>query len=209
MLGFSIEQVSRLTKLSVRQLVYWDQTGFFSPEFASANRRQPFSRVYSFRDLVGLRTVADLRRKLPLQELRRVSCWLKERYDEPWSRLVFYIVDRKVLFSEGTAGQPMVAGSGQLALQVRLEPIARATEEDARALTRRTEDEVGRITSNRFLMHNAPVLAGTRIPVAAVWDLYQAGYSPAQIVAEYPRLREADVAAVLEYERSRAEKAAG
>ena len=41
------------------------------PEFANGSRRQAYSRVYSFRDVVALRTLAQLRRHIPLQELRR------------------------------------------------------------------------------------------------------------------------------------------
>jgi len=54
-LAFSADDVCRVTGLSQRQLAYWDKTGFFAPEFASPKER-PFARVYSFRDVVGLRS---------------------------------------------------------------------------------------------------------------------------------------------------------
>jgi uncharacterized protein (DUF433 family) len=47
--------------------------------------------------------------------------------------------------------------------------------------------------------HNAPVLAGTRIPVRAIKRFNEAGYSVAQILSEYPTLTESDVVAALAY----------
>ena len=37
LIAFTTDTVSRLTKLSVRQIHYWDRTGFFVPSFADDN----------------------------------------------------------------------------------------------------------------------------------------------------------------------------
>lgn len=80
--AFTAEHVCRLSGLSSRQLGYWDDTEFFSPTVLDGFRRRAFGRIYSFRDVVGLRTIAILRNvhRIPLQELRRVGAWLKERH---------------------------------------------------------------------------------------------------------------------------------
>lgn len=57
----SAEQVCQLTGLSARQLGYWDQTGFFSPTFVGPSRGA-YNRVYSYRDVVGLRAIAVMRK---------------------------------------------------------------------------------------------------------------------------------------------------
>jgi hypothetical protein len=57
---FSDENVSRLTGPSKWQLRSWDRLGFFSPRFAYEDRFAPYSRIYSFKDVVGLRTIAVL-----------------------------------------------------------------------------------------------------------------------------------------------------
>jgi uncharacterized protein (DUF433 family) len=54
-LAFTAENVCKLTGLSARQLAYWDATDFFSPELLDEHRRRAFGRLYSFRDVVGLR----------------------------------------------------------------------------------------------------------------------------------------------------------
>src|SRR4051794_17358969 len=103
-LGFTVEQTSRVTGLSIGQLRYWDKTGFFTPE-ASVERRI-YARIYSFRNLVGLRTIAILRNahKVPLQELRKVGQWLKDRHDSPWSSLRLFVAGRRVFFEDPSTG---------------------------------------------------------------------------------------------------------
>ena len=73
--AFSVDQVHRLTGLSVSQLRDWDMSGFYSPAYAAEKRRSPYSRIYSFEDVVGLRVLSILRtdHKIPLPQLRKVA----------------------------------------------------------------------------------------------------------------------------------------
>ena len=56
--AFSADQVVKLTGLTIRQLAYWDDLGFFSPQYAADDRRSPYSRIYSFKDVVGCARLA-------------------------------------------------------------------------------------------------------------------------------------------------------
>jgi uncharacterized protein (DUF433 family) len=204
--AFTAEHVCRLTGLSARQLGYWDKTEFFSPTLLDDHRRRAFGRIYSFRDLVGLRTIAILRNvhRLPLQELRRVGEWLKERHDTPWSSLRFALKGKTAVFIDpavGVAVEPK--GAGQEVLSVALQPIADDMRQAADRLKERTPEQIGHVTRNRYVVHNAWVVAGTRIPTQAVWHFHEAGYSPKDIIAEYPRLTPSDIAAAIEFERDR------
>ena len=64
----------------------------------------------------------------------------------------------------------------------------------------RDQSLVGQIRRSRFINHNAPVVAGTRIPVRAIKRFAAAGYSHEQIIKEYPDLKEDDVKAALAYD---------
>ena len=59
--AFSADQVVKLTGLKIRQLAYWDSLGFFQPQYAAEDRRSPYSRIYSFKDVVALRTLSVLK----------------------------------------------------------------------------------------------------------------------------------------------------
>ncbi len=203
MSAFTAETVRRVTGLSDRQLRYWDDTGFFSPSYADEDRSRPHSRIYSFRDLVGLRTLARLRNKhgIPLQELRRVAAKLAEKYTEPWSSLKFYTVGKRVYFGDPDTGTIMATRAGaQTLMRFDMLEIARQTEEDVKQLRKRQPDQVGKISRHRYVMHNAPVVASTRIPVSVIRDLRDAGRTIPEILEDYPQLTAQDVQRALDFE---------
>ena len=209
LLGFTSEHVSRLTRLTRRQLSYWDRTGFFSPAHADPGRA--FGRVYTFRDLVGLKAIAVLRvdYNLPLQELRRVGEWLHERYDEPWSKLRFGLSGKTVIFIEPTSNKPTEAkGQGQRVLEVvvTMETIADEMGKAAEMLRDRS-DKVGQIEKRRQVASSAWVIGGTRIRAEAIWHFHEAGYDTHGILREYPHLQAEDVKAAIEFEAKRRQAA--
>src|SRR5262249_7849130 len=113
--AFSAEQVERLTGLSKARLLYWDRIGFFAPSYADDNRRSPYSRIYSFRDVVGLRTLYRLTADFhcSLQHLRKVAETLSHLANDLWSSQVLYVLDRKVVFEETGTGRLREVLSGQ------------------------------------------------------------------------------------------------
>jgi uncharacterized protein (DUF433 family) len=203
--AFTVEQVCHLTGLKPGSLRYWDQTGFFSPSVLDTPG-VPYGRIYSLRDVVGLRVIAILRKRyeVPLQELRRVGAWLHNHYEEPWSALRFYVGGRKIFFEdpdtlEVIAGRPM----GQSAFPIEMERVAREVNEAVRAMRTRSEDQIGQIQQRRHIVHNTPVVAGTRVPAADIWQFHDAGYTPDQIIREFPTLTIRDVEAAIAYEANR------
>jgi uncharacterized protein (DUF433 family) len=204
-LAFSAKQVTKLTGLSLGQLKYWDDTRFFSPEYAPDGRRGAFTRIYSFRDVVGLYAVALLRKRhgFSLQELRPVGEYLHRNYEAPWARLAFYVSGRNVYFrspEEPDAAPVGVRPLGQIAMPVEMVQIANEVLEATVRMRRRQRDQLGRLERNRYVVRNAMVIAGTRIPTAAIRDLHEARYSTDQIISEYPRLTPVDVQAALAFE---------
>ncbi len=207
--AFSAFHVIRLTGLSLRQLSYWDNTEFFSPYYASENRRSPFSRVYSFEDLVGLRVIAILRndRKIPLQRLRKIAQELATYHSRPWSGLVLYVVGKDVFFKEPAAEQIRKVGHPQYIFTVALDAITTDMQSKADALRHRRAEQIGRVERHRNTVHNAWTIAGTRIPTKTVWRYHQAGYDIASIIRDYPQLTAADVSAAISHEQRLARKA--
>jgi uncharacterized protein (DUF433 family)/DNA-binding transcriptional MerR regulator len=210
-LAFSAEQVCQLTGLSLRQVRYWDDTEFFSPEYAPGYRRAAYSRVYSFRDVVGLSTIGLLRKRVPLQTLRQVGGYLRRYHDTPWASLALYVRGREVVFRDPDNPDVFMSAvsPGQNVFPIELLVIARKVGERAQILKARRDDQMGKVRRHRFVVQNKPVLAGTRVPTAAVWNLHEAGYSAHRIIAEFPRLGPQDVKAAIQYERKRRRKKVG
>jgi len=205
LLAFSADQVSRVAGVSERQLRYWDSTGLFPPEYGADNRRSPNSRVYSYRDLVGLRTLAHLRNqhRVPLQALREVDRWLAAHYDTPWSQLTFWVAGKRVYFEDPESGARVAARPrGQTAMPIQMRKIEREVAERVKTLQQRRKEDIGRIERNRHVQRNAWVIAGTRVPTWSIWEFYEAGYDQAALLRQFPDLTPADIEAALHHEES-------
>lgn len=207
--AFSAFHVCRLTGLSLRQLAYWDDTKFFSPHYASDDRRSPFSRVYSFEDVVGLRVIAILRNdhKIPLQKLRKIAEQLSEYHPRPWSGLVLYVQGRKVHFKEPDTQRIRRVGHPQFVFPIALDNVIADVQSKADALRHRRDEQIGRLERHRNIVHNAWVVAGTRIPTKTIWRYHRAGYDTSAIIRDYPLLKPADISSAISHERRLARRA--
>ena len=197
LMAFSVDHAARVTKLSKSRLTRWDKLGFFSPEHADEDDRgNPYARVYSFNDLVGLRTLAILMNDyhVTLAELKKAAPELEKRATRPWSELALAVVKRKVVFDLDTAPRD---SDGQLIGKfIPLGPVASEVAEKANELRSRDVAKIGLIEKRRFISHNRPVIAGTRIPAAAIESFIEEGYDDDEIIAEYPSINRDDIAAV-------------
>lgn len=200
--AFSEDHVERLTGLTKRQLRYWDRTGFFVPAYADEDRRLAYSRLYSFKDVVALRTLSVLRKQyaVPLQHLRKVAEKLSHLENGLWTRITLYVLNRRVVFDEPGSNQMRDVVSGQYVIGIPLERIISDTTRDVRKLYERPAEKRGRIERCKHVNRNEWVVAGTRIPTAAIRRFHEAGYSMDEIIVEYPDLTKSDIQAALAHE---------
>jgi uncharacterized protein (DUF433 family) len=198
--AFNLEQVSKLTGLSDSQLISWDRADFFRPSLAYENRRSPYSRIYSFEDVVGLRTLGILRGRVSMQHLKKAAKRLKEHSGRPWSELTLYTLNREVHFKRPDTGEIEGAVTGQYGATIPLESVAEEMREKANELRRRKPEKIGTVERHKFVMANSWVFGGTRIPVSAVRALLEAGFSARRILEEYPDLKRADIEAARNFD---------
>jgi uncharacterized protein (DUF433 family) len=199
--AFSEEQVECITRLAKGRLRYWAKTGFFEPSYVEENQRLPYSRFYSFKDIVALRTLEMLRvqNNVTLQHLRKVAEKLSHLRDDLWTKTTLFVLARKVVFVNPETGKSEEALSGQYVLGIPLKKIMDDTSADIIAMSQRPADKIGRVSRDRSVCHNAWVVAGTRIPIGAVRRLYEDGYSIDAIIEEYPDLTPQDIDAALRH----------
>lgn len=197
--AFTEEDAARLTGLSVRQLRHWDRTKFFAPSLANENRSLSYARLYSFKDLVALRVLDELRNesRVSMQHLREVKDKLMA-LGEHWASTTLYVLKKKVVFVNTATQQHEEVVSGQGVLQIPLEVVAGDMNERVKAWRRRDESQTGRVERRQGF--STPVVAGTRIPVENIKAFAESGYTVEQIMGEYPTLTRSDVEAALAYQ---------
>lgn len=205
--AFSEAQVEYLTKLRKGRLRYWERTGFFAPSYLQGDEssKKKGVRIYSFRDIVALRTLEMLRvqNNVPLQHLRKVAEKLSKSGLDVWARTTLWVMNRKVIFQPPGGGKPREVLSGQYVMDIPLSRVVEDTHKDILAMGRRKSEDIGVIRKSSGIS-GGPVLAGTRIRVASVKRLAEDGYSIEAIRAEYPDLTVDDINAALAYSQAAA-----
>lgn len=201
---FSEEQASRISGVSIYQLRQWDKEGFFPAAFSAGKHHVPFGRLYSFRDLVSLQVLNDLRnhKKIPLSHLRDVSAKLSHLGDKKWSGTTLYVLAKRVVLEDPSTNHREDVVSGQRVFNIPLRVVIKNTRDRIKELGNR-ESELGQFTRGKFVAHNELVFSGTRIPVTMITEFHDAGYSSAKIIREFPDLTETDIKAAIQAHEGR------
>ncbi len=184
-----------IARVSPHQLYYWHKTDLVPASISRAvgGRRV---RLYTFLDLLALTVAGELKQRgVSIQHIRQIVKRLRQRgYDRPLTQLSYATIDKQVYFQcedgswEGGLRPDQIVLHEVLHLQPLRERIAEGVRRD-QAQRGQTEKRRGRVGGKR-------VLAGTRIPVETVRRYLEAGRTTAEVLAAYPDLNEADIAAV-------------
>jgi DNA-binding transcriptional MerR regulator len=198
--AFTEDQAHRLTGVSLRQLRYWSQDGFFKPGLEMQGEGEPSLRLYSFRDLVCLKIISQLRNesRVSLSHLKDVKESLAHLGDDVWAKTTLYVLNKRVVFHNPMTGEKEDAVSGQGVLQIPLKVVSGDMAEAVRALRRRPDASIGKIDVKLHGARN-PMIAGTRISVRTIKEFIDAGFTIEQIVEQYPSLTPSDVRAAISY----------
>ncbi len=215
---FTSNQVLRLTGVTKRRLDYWIHQDLVAPDISKARGRGTV-RLFSFENLLEVRVAVWLRSKnVSLQLIRKIVAKLKKRgLDHPLSAVAFAVVEPPARYGRAKpAREPDIVLqledgswetgvlSGQKVMEMAL-PLKRFRDELTQSVgeDRKRHKRVGRVERRRGVLGSTPVIAGTRIPVSAVWSLHKAGYTNVQILANYPGLEIGDVRAAIRRESER------
>lgn len=195
LLAFPDARARELAGVSMRRLRYWEQVGLVVPSITRTLSPRHTVRLYSYRDLLALLVVSELRteRDMSLQRIRRVVEHLHARgYEEPLSELRFATVGSEIYFQH-----PDGSWEGHLRLDQIV--IVQVIMLDAlrlrihRAAAARADSDLGRVDKHRGVHASAPVFAGTRIRVSTVHDYLRNGYDTDAIIEALPGLTGEDV----------------
>jgi len=132
--GFTAAQACELTACTPHQLRYWDKVGLVEPSVQTTDGRPGRRRIYSFRDLVGLRVVKSLLDNgLSIQRVRRAWEYLRRTGDmDDHLASVRLVTDGHSIFSVARDDNELLDAlrQGQLAFFVKIDEIALSVEDD-------------------------------------------------------------------------------
>lgn len=199
---FTTDQAVNLSGLSRRRLRYWHEHGFFAPEHLAG--AGAFKWLYSFADIVALRSIAKLLgRGVGLAELRRVAECLSEHQGR-WREITFRVSGKKVSWLDPETGQWEGAHPpGQIEFDLAMDEVEEEAAGVVELLGTRPASEIGHISRRRNIAANAFVVSGTRVPVSAIRAFHDEGYSPESILMQYPHLNLEDVQAAIDWKEER------
>ena len=154
--GFTAAQACELTACTPHQLRYWDKVGLVKPSIQTTDGRPGRRRIYSFRDLVGLRVIKSLLDNgLSIQRVRRAWDYLRRTGDmDGHLAEVKLVTDGQSIFAVAHDDAELLDAlrQGQLAFFVKIDEIAADVEDDVtkfeldresfREMIRRVEDDV-------------------------------------------------------------------
>lgn len=101
--GYSIRQAARVSGVTRRQIEYWLQTDLVRQSVTVPGRARP---LFSFFDLVELRTIARLRDdgRISLQKVRRVVGELEKVRDRPLRTCTLLSDGRRIYYVDEDGG---------------------------------------------------------------------------------------------------------
>jgi uncharacterized protein (DUF433 family) len=198
-MAFPIPFASKMSGASVGQLAYWRKTGVLQPEIEAET--PPY--LYSFRDIVALRTFAWLRGDHPLQMIRRSLDTLREfdMVEHPSSHQLVKL-GSSIGFVKDDQVIDLAMEPGQVTIGT-LADVFDAFE----TVNRRHVDPLlhprDGVEVNPGRLGGWPTITGTRVPFDVVASLISDGsVLPEEVDNFYPGVSAAEARDALDFQRS-------
>jgi uncharacterized protein (DUF433 family) len=185
-MAFPIPLTSKMSGASVDQLAYWRRTSVLIPEIEAV--KPPY--LYSFRDVVALRTLAWLRGDHPLQLIRKSLDTLREldMVEHPASYKLMKLGSSIGFQPPSGAVVDLAKQPGQAAIGTLADIFAEFETVSSRKVDPLLHPRQG-VEVNPGRLGGWPTIVGTRIPFDVVAGLISDGtVSPEQVADFYPEV---------------------
>lgn len=186
---FSVPITSVLTGASPRQLGYWRRPTASSSPLLQPTARRSGRYLYSWADVVALRSIVYLRQEKSLPRIRRAVAELRRLETDEWEHLAQYRLIRttETIVVQTPAGDilDLEKAPGTVLDEVLMEDVLGPYEahgEEVPALHRPRPN----LTVDPRILNGYPVIAGSRVPFDSVASLADEGAANAEIIELYP-----------------------
>jgi uncharacterized protein (DUF433 family)/DNA-binding transcriptional MerR regulator len=195
--AFPVPIASVLSGASVDQLAYWRKPTRAAPPLLVPEAKRSGRYLYSWADVVALRSIVYLRQEKSLPRIRRAVQLLRKLEADQWEHLARYTLI-------GTKRSILVRTPSDELLDLEQQPATVVDEVLMRDVLGPFSTRDGRsvpelrkprplLTVNPHVLAGYPVIAGTRVPFDVVAGLAEEGVPAGEIVEMYPSVDPASV----------------
>lgn len=189
-MAFPVPIASVLTGASVRQLAYWRKATTSAGPLLVPEGKRSGRYLYSWADVVALRSIVYLRSEKSLPRIRHAVATLRQLEADEWTHLAQYrlISTATTILVRTPSGQlvDVEAHPGthvdEILMQDVLAPFKTGTGRHVPALVRPRPH----IAVDPAVLGGYPVLVGTRVPFDSVAALAADDLAPGEIQEIYP-----------------------
>jgi uncharacterized protein (DUF433 family)/DNA-binding transcriptional MerR regulator len=189
-MSFPVPIASVLTGATIRQLAYWRRPTRSSDALLTPEGKRRGRYLYSWGDVVALRSIVYLRQEKSLPRIRRAVDHLRLLEADEWTHLSAY----RLISTDSTI--VVRTPSGQL-LDLELQPGTVLDEVLMSDVLAPFQTSSGRnvpalkhprprIAVDPAVLGGYPVIAGTRVPFDVIAQLAEDDLAPAEITSIYP-----------------------
>lgn len=195
--AFPVPIASVLSGASVDQLAYWRKRTPSAPPLLVPESRRSGRFIYSWSDVVALRSIVYLRQEKSLPRVRRAVELLRALEADEWEHLARYtlISTKSSILVRTPSGYllDLERQPGTIVSEILMRDVlAPFTTREGRAVPD-LEKPRRLLAVNPRVMAGYPVIAGTRVPFDVVAGLAEDGVPTAEIIQMYPSVDPASV----------------
>jgi uncharacterized protein (DUF433 family)/DNA-binding transcriptional MerR regulator len=188
--AFPVPITSVLTGATVAQLAYWRKDTPSAPALLVPEGKRSGRYLYSWADVVALRSIVYLRSEKSLPRIRQAVAQLRRLEADQWSHLARYtlVSTPKTIVVRTPDGQLLDVGRhpGTVLDEVLMEDVLEPFDTRTGRLVPALKRPRPHITVDPGVLGGYPVLAGTRLPFDSVAALAADDLDADDIAAIYP-----------------------
>jgi uncharacterized protein (DUF433 family) len=188
--AFPVPIASVLTGATVRQLAYWRKPTQSAQPLLVPEGKRGGRYLYSWADVVALRSIVYLRQEKSLPRIRRAVATLRTLESEEWIHLSAYrlISTPSSILVRTPAGQllDLDRQPGTVLEEVLMQDVLGPFETQDGRQVPALRSPRARIAVNPAVLGGFPTIAGTRVPFDVVAALANDDLEPDEIAEVYP-----------------------
>ena len=191
-MAFPVPIASVLTGATARQLAYWRKHTPSAPPLLVPEGKRRGRYLYSWADVVALRSIVYLRQEKSLPRIRRAVATLRRLEANEWTHLAAYrlISTPSSILVQTPSGQllDLEHRPGTVLDEVLMRDVLAPFETRSGRVVPALEHPRPRLAVDPTVLGGYPVIAGTRVPFDVVAALAEDELEPDEIADAYPSI---------------------